>query len=302
MEIKAGSDLILILKLQTPKGREFRVKDCQDISVTVFTDNVKAGIEFGIDDIDQGEKVDKLLVSNILLETLNSGVIQYSYTSLSKDQDLHLSRTVATNIYFKNPVKIQDDDFDEEQQTVFSEWLLDKFMQIKKEVDGILAENGEKLDEVESKLIAEITRSTEEDEEFRQLLSSFDPDEIEEQIKQLMADYITSDDAEKKYQPKGDYALRSEIPTDYLTENDLEKYALKSDIPTDFYTQKEVDDKISQIDVKDQLGDYVTNKSLETKLQPYATKEEILKLWSGSQDEYNSIGSYDANTVYIIIS
>ena len=63
-----------------------------------------------------------------------------------------------------------------------------------------------------------------------------------------------------------DYALKSEITTDFYTKAESDdKYALKTEIPTDFYTK-------DQSDAKYQLkGDYVVNATLAN----YSTTEQM---------------------------
>lgn len=84
--------------------------------------------------------------------------------------------------------------------------------------------------------------------------------------------YLKKREAAEIYQPKGDYALRSEIPdvTDFVTDEDLVE-ALD-----DYYTKSEVDSKIPSLDgyatqqwVEDQH--YITGVDLSD----YATKEYV---------------------------
>lgn len=46
------------------------------------------------------------------------------------------------------------------------------------------------------------------------------------------ATFETKENAAATYQPKGEYALKSELPTDYLTESDLVPYAKTADLTT----------------------------------------------------------------------
>ena len=90
-----------------------------------------------------------------------------------------------------------------------------------------------------------------------------------------------------------DYALKNDIPTDYVTSStlngyvkksdiDLSDYALKNDIPTDYVTNSTLNDyvKKSDIDLSDYAlkndipTDYVTNSTLND----YAKKTDILEV------------------------
>ena len=124
-------------------------------------------------------------------------------------------------------------------------------------------------------------------------------------------DAYTKAESDAKYQPKGDYALKSDIPTDFYTKaesdenyqpkgtyvvpSDLDIYEKKSDLNTtlegyvttvsfgttleDYALKTEIPTDFytrAQSDEKYQLkGDYVTNASLTTTLSDYALKTEI---------------------------
>lgn len=78
------------------------------------------------------------------------------------------------------------------------------------------------------------------------------------EFNQVIVDYLLKTDAESLYQPKGDYALRNEIPSldGYVTDTSLEST----------------------------LQDYVTGDSLSTTLQDYATSQSVTSGLSGKED------------------
>ena len=100
---------------------------------------------------------------------------------------------------------------------------------------------------------------------------------------EIPTDFYTKAQSDGKYQLKGDYvttagltttlddyALKTEIPTDFYTKSQSdEKYALKTEIPTDFYTKEQSDQKYQAI------GDYVTNDALTIKLYDYVTDDTL---------------------------
>ena len=197
--------------------------------------------------------------------------------------------------------------------------------------------------------------------------------EIQNGFSLQLVDYFTKDECNARFQPIGDYATKSEIPSlngyateqwvrnqNYLTQHqDLSEYALKSYVDSkvanvtvdlsNYYTKGEVENKIQQevsnvtvdaytkaeSDSKYQpKGDYLTEvpeeyaktEDVEKKiaeavtggevdLSSYLTKTEasstymtisdanstFAKIWSGSQSQYDSLGTYDNNTIYIIV-
>lgn len=100
---------------------------------------------------------------------------------------------------------------------------------------------------------------------------------------EIPTDFYTKSQSDEKYQLKGDYvttagltttldsyALKTEIPTDFYTKAQSdEKYALKTEIPTDFYTKEESDGKYQF------KGNYVTDSALTTTLANYSTTEQM---------------------------
>ena len=89
----------------------------------------------------------------------------------------------------------------------------------------------------------------------------------------VLEETYTKAESDAKYQTKGDYALKSEIPTDYVTNaaltDKLKNYALASSIPTDYVTSASL---------TTQLSAYDTASVAAGKYQPkgnYPTKTEM---------------------------
>lgn len=103
-----------------------------------------------------------------------------------------------------------------------------------------------------------------------------------------------------------------------------EALPLKAD-KSDVYTKTEVDNLIDNVDVTEQLKDYaktaettcikdengniitemVIDNSAEDDTVEVYTKEQcderFAKLWTGTQAQYDAIGTKDANTLYVIL-
>ena len=68
------------------------------------------------------------------------------------------------------------------------------------------------------------------------------------------------------YQPKGDYALKSDIPTNYVEPSDLDVYALKSEVPTKTSTLTNDSGFITVADIPEiDLTDYALKSEVPTK-------------------------------------
>lgn len=90
-----------------------------------------------------------------------------------------------------------------------------------------------------------------------------------------LSEYITTIEADNKYQPKGEYL--TSIPPQYVTDTELEDYALKTDIPdTDqFITEEEANATYQPKGsyLTNVPAEYVTESELSQK--GYATTEQI---------------------------
>lgn len=79
MEIKKGSDLILILRLEDIKGRPLRVKDTAHVKVYVWTANRNNYLVFNKRDILTEGNVDRIAIPSDFMNTLETGVVCYTY-------------------------------------------------------------------------------------------------------------------------------------------------------------------------------------------------------------------------------
>lgn len=136
----------------------------------------------------------------------------------------------------------------------------------KSEVDGLLDDKADS-----SSLDSKLDVSTYNSDKSTFALKSEIPD---------VSDFVTSTDADEKYQVKGDYL--TEIPAEYITDDELEGkgYATTTQLSTKldastynadkdtFATKSELSSKADATD----LGNYVTT---ETANSTYATKSEI---------------------------
>ena len=149
-----------------------------------------------------------------------------------------------------------------------------------------------------------------------------------------LTSYATKEWVGNKYQPKGNYQpagnYLTSIPSEYITETELETRLEKIDIPdTDlsgYYTKSEVDDKIDNIDIPTvDLTDYATEQWVEDKgyltsvpaeyvtetelnnkgyitsiPSNYVTGDGVTNIRKMTQAAYNTI-TPNENTLYIIV-
>lgn len=141
-----------------------------------------------------------------------------------------------------------------------------------------------------------------------------------------LTSYATKEWVGNKYQPKGNYQpagnYLTSIPSEYVTETELETRLEKIDIPdtdlSDYYTKSEVDDKIDNIDIPTvDLTDYATKAWTTANYQPkgnyqpagnyltsipsnYVTGDGVTNIRKMTQAAYNAI-TPNANTLYIIV-
>lgn len=73
-------------------------------------------------------------------------------------------------------------------------------------------------------------------------------------------DYLTKSDAASTYQPKGNYLTEHQDLSEYAKTSELQE-AIK-----DFVTSEELQNKLDEIDVTDQLGDYAKTADVESKI------------------------------------
>lgn len=138
------------------------------------------------------------------------------------------------------------------------------------------------------------------------------------QMKSGMTSYLTIAQAEQDLQPKGDYALQSQIPDTsnfitsgfcedryqpkgtYVVPSDLNNYvtsgyaeetfAKKGDVPTDVYTKSETDTLLAGKASSSHTHDY--SEILNT--------PDVPKIWKGTLSEYTNLTEIDNDTLYII--
>lgn len=108
MDITNNSDLILILRLEDIKGVPMRVAEIAGCKVRVYTQDPDNYIVFVKGDIDGSGDIDKLRIDTKLLQTLESGVIRYSYDysvwdeKFQNDQKYDKVKEVVTDFYYAN--------------------------------------------------------------------------------------------------------------------------------------------------------------------------------------------------------
>ena len=108
-----------------------------------------------------------------------------------------------------------------------------------------------------------------------------------------MSSYLTVASAESSYQPKGDYALVSQIPSldGYVTSAYTEATYMKiGDVPTDVYTKSETDTLLAGKASSSHTHDY--SEILNT--------PDVPKIWKGTLSEYTNLTEIDNDTLYVI--
>jgi hypothetical protein len=137
------------------------------------------------------------------------------------------------------------------------------------------------------------------------------------QMKSGMTSYLTIAQAEQDLQPKGDYALQSQIPDTsnfitsgfcedryqpkgtYVVPSDLNNYvtsgyaeetfAKKGDVPTDVYTKSETDNLLAG-----------KASSSHTHTASEIVDLDVPKIWKGTLAQYTSLTDIDPDTLYVI--
>lgn len=107
MIIENGSDLLLVLNLTDEKGNRIIVNTKNSFTIRVFTVERSNYLEYNKTDIVSTSDNDKLYLNSNELETLESGVIAYTYMygvddKNFNDGEYNNQKTVYTDYYFKN--------------------------------------------------------------------------------------------------------------------------------------------------------------------------------------------------------
>ena len=107
MIIENGSDLLLVLNLTDEKGNRIIVNTKKSFTIRVFTAERSNYLEYKKTDIVSTSDNDKLYLNSNELETLESGVIAYTYMygvddKNFNDGEYNNQKTVYTDYYFKN--------------------------------------------------------------------------------------------------------------------------------------------------------------------------------------------------------
>ena len=144
------------------------------------------------------------------------------------------------------------------------------------------------------------------------------------QMKSGMTSYLTIAQAEQDLQPKGDYALQSQIPDVsnfitsgfcedryqpkgiYVVPSDLNDYALKSEIPSieGLATEAELENYMSLSGMSgysevNHTHDYSQIQNTPD-LSGYASLSDVPKIWKGTLSEYTNLTEIDNDTLYVI--
>ncbi len=176
MEIKSGSDLILILDLEDIKGKPLRVEDTAHFKLYVWTANRNNFLVFNKRDIETKGNVDRIAIPDYFMNTLESGVLCYTYDyamwdSAFKHTDCMYNKVkeVVTDIYWRNC------NFNEVPANPVNYQTLEYIKDLIEE-ERIAREIGDKkinhyiTNEYTNKLEEEIRRSNEVDIEFHKLI------------------------------------------------------------------------------------------------------------------------------------
>lgn len=107
MIIENGSDLLLVLNLTDEKGNRIRVNTKNSFTIRVFTAERSNYLEYNKTDIVSTSDNDKLYLNSNELETLESGVIAYTYMygvgdKNFNDGEYNNQKTVYTDYYYRN--------------------------------------------------------------------------------------------------------------------------------------------------------------------------------------------------------
>lgn len=172
MVITNESDLVLVLRLTDKKDEAIRVNNTTGIKIRVFTTNPDYALAFGKLDIDTTGEIDKLIIPNDLLETMQSGVIQYTYQYCTiNDPEYSKVKKVITDVYFANN-KLVDN---EHPANVVNYQTI---LRLREQIEKVSVECNIEIDKVKkyveeeytNKLWEEIKRSNDVDIEFFKLI------------------------------------------------------------------------------------------------------------------------------------
>lgn len=178
MEITNGSDFIVILNLEDIKGQPLRVADTVKFKLYVWTTNRNNYLEFDREEILTEGNVDRVAIPELYMNTLESGVICYSYDYGKWDSAFHTTdciynkvKVVTTDVYWQNrnfnqnpakPINYQTVDY--LKKLIYNERIA------REEADREL--NQYVNIEFTDKLNKEIKRSNEVDIEFHKLIKA----------------------------------------------------------------------------------------------------------------------------------
>ena len=301
MVIQKGSDLILELSVKPDKIRVYTTDTKVYIEITDFTDG-KAYISSGelrllgsgviaytyyigkadqsFDD-NQYDTIGVVYTDYYLLDTEENGDIHGEATDEIKEYvDKVISDKTAGLDVYKEKTEKNSSDIGELNKELDNETdratkaETNNATNIETETERAKA----KENELSETLVALQNSVTEDETKITKL--SENVDDINETLKDKadkteLVNYLTKDDASNQYQPKGDYAVKTDIPTKtsqlvndsgYLTQHqDLSDYAKK----VDYYTKTETDAKYQL------QGDYITYNEMSEELADYAKKTSI---------------------------
>lgn len=178
MEIKRGSDLILILDLEDIKGQRLRVDDTAHFKLYVWTANRNNYLVFNKRDILTKGNVDKVAIPDYFMNTLESGVVVYTYDYAKWDSSFKHTdcmynkvKEVVTDLEWQNcnfneipanPINYQTLEYIKD---LIEEERLERVKADKHFEHYLKCEYTDKLDK-------EIKRSNEVDAEFHKLIKS----------------------------------------------------------------------------------------------------------------------------------
>ena len=297
MVIQKGSDLILELSVKPDKIRLYTTDTKVYIEITDFTDG-------------------KAYISADELRLLSSGVLAYTYYIGKADQSFDDNQydtigVIYTDYYLQDIEENGDihgeatDEIKEYVDKVISDKTagLDVYKEKTDKNSSDIGELNTELDnEIERALAAETTNANNIETETKRAKSK--ENELDESIKTKadkteLVDYLTKDDAADQYQTKGDYALKTDIPTKtselindsgYLTENQLQdEFALKTDIPT---KTSQLTNDSGYLTEHQSLTDYAKKTDIPTKTSQltndsgYLTEHQDLSEYAKKVDYY----------------
>ena len=322
MVIQKGSDLILELSVKPDKIRVYTTDTKVYIEITDFTDG-KAYISSGelrllgsgviaytyyigkadqsFDD-NQYDTIGVVYTDYYLLDTEENGDIHGEATDEIKEYvDKVISDKTAGLDVYKEKTEKNSSDIGELNKELDNETdratkaETNNATNIETETERAKA----KENELSETLVALQNSVTEDETKITKL--SENVDDINETLKDKadkteLVNYLTKDDASNQYQAKGDYAVKTDIPTKtselvndsgYLTEDALQdEYALKTDIPT---KTSQLTNDSGYLTEHQSLADYALKTDIPTKTSQLVND-------SGYLTEHQSLADYALKT------